>query len=144
MQQWDEHPCHNSIPEFIRNFVNVNARTIIKDEVKQAMENNTWTLEGRCIVTTCSCVDTTLAASSPASGTVGQIVPGCSGVDTTFKINPNNFLLQAVRHKYFPHILPFVCFWTNVYFDVYEMRLLTTEDHLPANTKMKILTEYKN
>lgn len=122
----------------------VNVHTIDKDEVKQAVENNTLSLEGRGIVTTCSYVDTTLAASSPASGTVGQIVPGCSRVDTTFIINPHNFLLQEVRHKYFPHILPFVCFWTNVYFDVYEMWLLTTEDHLPANTKMKILTEYKN
>lgn len=60
-----------------------------------------------------SCADTILAASSPASGTVGQNVPGGSGVDTIFKINLHNSLLHTARPKYFPHILSFVCFWTN-------------------------------
>lgn len=84
-----------------------------KEGVK--LVNNTWTLEGRGRVTTCSCADTILAASSPASETVGQNVPGGNGVDTAFIINFHNFLLHAARHIYFPHILSFVCFWTNMF-----------------------------
>lgn len=79
------------------------------------MVYNTWSLEGRGRVTTCSCADNILAASSPPSGTIGPNVPGGSGVDTTLIINPYNFLLHAARHKYFPHILAFVCFWTNMF-----------------------------
>lgn len=110
----DEHLCHKLIPN-CEKILSVSVRLIGTEAVKQAVVNNTWTLEGRRIATMCSCVDTTLAASSPASGTVWQNVPGGSRVDTTFIINPHNFLLQAVRHKYFPHILSFVCFWTNMF-----------------------------
>lgn len=86
----------------------------------------------------CSCADTIQAASSPASGTVGQNVPGGSGADTTLIINLHHFLLHAARHKYFPTYF-IICFLLDKYvcFDVYEMSHVTTEDHLPGGWRRR-------
>lgn len=107
--------CTTTQKQIYLNIANINVRVVDKEGVRRGVASNTWTLEGRGRATMCSCVDTTLAASSPASGTAWQNVPGGSGVDTIFTMNSPNFLLHAARHKHFPHILSFVCFYTNLF-----------------------------